>query len=169
MMDFAMAADVAPGSARPEARERALLKKEQLASVAEILEEALHNLEYLDRARTALFEDRGIRVQDIGHLAKAAREMADKIEIKPPTKPCKDVARYVANLLAQDFKDLTGKDPTLSTRRLRGSDKYEKYGPFLDLVTEIFAILHIDASPETFARKAAEKAATLGSVLDIAK
>jgi hypothetical protein len=58
-------------------------------------------------------------------------------------------ATRIAEYLKQYFPLLTGKPATVSTR----SEDGKAYGPFLDAVTEIFRILRIDASPETYARQ----------------
>jgi hypothetical protein len=54
----------------------------------------------------------------------------------------------IARILAFDYEELTGKPPTIRT--LNG----KAYGPFLNLVTDVFNALGLEARPEAMAKKA---------------
>ena len=62
------------------------------------------------------------------------------------------LARGVARILAHEFHTLTGDNPTITVNSYAAGNTAG--GPFLDLVTGIFGVLGITASPETFARQA---------------
>jgi hypothetical protein len=68
----------------------------------------------------------------------------------------RQLARAVGWMLRQDVEALTGKRPTITVR------DGEATGPFLDLVTEVFSILAIKASPEAVAREALKKNVAFG-------
>jgi hypothetical protein len=62
--------------------------------------------------------------------------------------------RRIALAVAAHYHRLTGDRPTVDTRQIdtdydKGS---ESYGPFLDLLTEVFAALGVKASPESQAK-----------------
>jgi len=72
-------------------------------------------------------------------------------ELPPPARsgaPEKDLAALVARMVAEHYNRLTGKRPTRITRCGRS----KAYGPFIELLTEIYRILGIKASPENQTR-----------------
>lgn len=70
-------------------------------------------------------------------------------------RPRNNLARGVASILASNYATLTGKNPTVSTRSNGAQDV--PYGPFFDLVTDIFKVLEINASAEAAARAAVKE------------
>lgn len=68
------------------------------------------------------------------------------------TKPRKIAAERLARSLAATWLENSGRPPTVSTDPY--SNRSEAYGPFLDLVSDAFDALKIDASAERFAREA---------------
>jgi hypothetical protein len=75
---------------------------------------------------------------------------------QPPNRGAKVKAgpRKIALAVAEHYYRLTGDKPTVDTRQIdtdydKGS---ESYGPFLDLLTEVFAALGVKASPESQAK-----------------
>jgi hypothetical protein len=65
--------------------------------------------------------------------------------------PRKDQARRIAEVAAGHYWALTGKKPTVPKR------EGEAYGPFLDLVTAVFKILEVKASPLSAAESASRR------------
>lgn len=68
--------------------------------------------------------------------------------LKSKSKPKKFASRGVAVSLARAYEKLSGTKATIPTNDGRA------YGPFLELLTEVFAITGIDASPEAAGRAA---------------
>lgn len=66
------------------------------------------------------------------------------------TKANKTAAKLVARTCADAFRDLSGVRPTVRTK----VDDHTAYGPFLNFLKEIFDILALKASAETWAREA---------------
>lgn len=65
------------------------------------------------------------------------------------TKIPKTQARFFTRKCAEFYFELTGEDPEVWTRR----ELNEAYGPFYDLIKDIFGACKIKASPEGFARE----------------
>ena len=65
-------------------------------------------------------------------------------------------AHDIAGLLAGDYHDLTGSEPTFSVAAGREDDG-RHYGPFLDFVREIFQVLNIRRDALGYASTAAFK------------
>lgn len=63
-------------------------------------------------------------------------------------------AQEVANFLAHFYQDVTGRPPTIRTH-IDEMHHGEPYGPFLDLVTEIFRVMGLGADACSYARRAA--------------
>jgi hypothetical protein len=78
------------------------------------------------------------------HLAAA---LAAKPKAPGPGAPPREIARAVA----RHYEQLTGKRPTVGTK------DGVAYGPFLNIMREVFAILGVDASAEVQARAIARE------------
>ena len=63
-------------------------------------------------------------------------------------RPTEDTAYFVCKLCSKCFETLSGMKATVRTR----FDDNSAYGPFLDFVSDIFDVLLIKASAETFSR-----------------
>lgn len=73
-------------------------------------------------------------------------------EIRRNTKTVKTAAAFLARECGTAFFRLTGEHPTVSTDY--SSTGNPAYGPFLDFVSDVFTECNVNASAETFARKA---------------
>lgn len=66
----------------------------------------------------------------------------------------KKLPSAIADILACNYRSLTGVRPTVRTRAVEGV----AYGPFLDLVGSVFEAMGIDANPEVYAKPAVARA-----------
>lgn len=66
-----------------------------------------------------------------------------------------NLAKSLGSVLAFDYHSLTGHRPIVSTRNNGVQDV--PYGPFFDLVSEVFTILDVQAKPEHIAREAVKE------------
>lgn len=83
-------------------------------------------------------------------LARAASTAEPRTTSAPVKgRPPNAGAAAIATLALGAYRDLTGKIPTLPTDPQTGL----RYGPFLNLVTDLFSILKVTANPEAAARK----------------
>ncbi|MGF6879042.1 hypothetical protein [Paraburkholderia sp. MM5477-R1] len=89
------------------------------------------------------------RVAAIAHQADVSNVPENQGRGRLPN----NLARGVVAILAHDYATLTGRRPTVGTRD--DGHQAKPYGPFYDLVTDIFQALEIDASAESSARAAA--------------
>lgn len=82
--------------------------------------------------------------------AAAAKASPGSMVSEKPVKgrPEKLGARAIAGVVAANYKALTGKKPTVSTDWRTGKMR----GPFYELMSEIFRLLEVDASPEASIR-----------------
>lgn len=71
-------------------------------------------------------------------------------------------AQAVANILARFYRKATGLPPAISTKA-GGPQEGEHYGPFLELVSLIFAAMNIEREAFSYARQAADKNREEGS------
>ena len=85
-------------------------------------------------------------------LATAAQRAS--IEVQSVGRLPDNRARAVANILAHQYKTLTGLDPTFSTV-VDAADEGKVYGQFLSFVTDIFKLLNIERDALSFASRAA--------------
>ena len=76
--------------------------------------------------------------------------MAEVPESNVPGRPKAEQAIKIAEFVAQQYSMLTGKWATVSTN----TDTNEAYGPFLDLLREVFEALGVEASPVNCAKRA---------------
>lgn len=97
----------------------------------------------------------GVLVREWARELRAKAAKAEKADLNgapdktPRGRPPKRVAEVVTEYLAENYRVLTGDEPTISTKTDWGS---KAYGPFLDFVTEVFKILQVRASPEAMVR-----------------
>ena len=85
-------------------------------------------------------------------LNSANLEMMIEISKAPAVggRPREDFAAEVAGFVAEEYRRLTGRKPTVPVRERDA----RAYGPFLELVRDVFAALGIKASPVVWARHA---------------
>jgi hypothetical protein len=135
---------------------------ESLANRADALERAISDLH--QPAIGALAESGFVARQSIldflRSLALAARGpralayLENEVPIKPKsTKPPDMLANGVGAILANDYFVLTGKKPTRRTKTY-GEDSGGAYGPFFDLVKDVFLVIGIEADPDRVHREA---------------
>lgn len=98
-------------------------------------------------------------VDDLKATVIAAVHALDHAEFPAPKKgaPEDTWARPVSDRLCASFEALTGQRATVSTYPDTHPRYAQAYGPFLDMVRECFAVLGIDASPESQARAAVRR------------
>ena len=96
--------------------------------------------------------DRGRLANVLGRLGQVATEAAPMNTQDEGRWPDRR-AQIVANFLARYCRDATGRPPTIITRSADGSH----YGPFLNLVSDVFAAMGIDHKSFSYARAAAEQ------------
>lgn len=85
------------------------------------------------------------------------KEMNPEWESWKSGRPLKAVPLRITKILANEFNLAKGKKPTISNRQViinANQTGNKAYGQFLDLITNVFLILNIKASPEAMARKA---------------
>lgn len=140
---------------------RASAEKE-LAELSAKLDSLLDSLEGLhgksiDALASAGFVDDRFRLIDLLKVAKGATQSAsfssaDDLSGRGRKPDC--LARGVSRILAFDYAELTGKRPTVTTDPYLAG--HPAGGEFLEFVAAVFSALGIKASPETWARSAAQ-------------
>jgi len=84
--------------------------------------------------------------------ANAARQAdVNRVPLNCPRQPQNRRSPLVASYLAKEYETFTGKRPTVRTRNGAA------YGPFLELVRDVFRAMSIDDSAEAAARKAVRR------------
>lgn len=99
------------------------------------------------------FDLQGV-LRRVAEMARNAR-LDDVPESQGRGRPSDGLVFAVSSILAADYSTLTGNAPTVATRNNGVQDV--PYGPFFDLVSDVFAAIGIDASPEAAARAAVKR------------
>lgn len=109
-----------------------------------------------DGARSSIVENFNLQGV-LRRVAEMAREAhLDSVpESQGKGRPPDGLVLVVSSILAADYSTLTGKAPTVGTRNNGVQDV--PYGPFFDLVSDVFTALGINASPEAAARSAVRR------------
>ncbi len=94
----------------------------------------------------------GWQMLDHSRLSVAAYNSIDPLKRPKGGAPRLHYAPAVASAVAGAYWEITGKRPTVSVNPVT----YGAYGPFLELLTDIFGVLSIEASPESQAKAAAK-------------
>jgi hypothetical protein len=151
-----------PNCFRDKGRAGTRKELENIANRADALERAISNLH--QPAIGALAESGFVARQPIldflQSLAQAARGpkalayLEKEVAVKPKTtKPPDTLANGVGAFLANEYFVLTGKKPTRRTKTY-GEDSGGAYGPFFDLVRDVFLAIGIKADPVRVHREA---------------
>ncbi|WP_086383368.1 hypothetical protein [Caballeronia sordidicola] len=99
------------------------------------------------------FDLQGV-LRRVAAMARNAR-LDDVPESQGRGRPSDGLSLGVSSILAADYSTLTGVAPTVGTKNNGIQDV--PYGPFFDLVSDVFAALEIVASPEAAARAAVKR------------
>lgn len=102
-----------------------------------------------ERATKAETYDLQAVLRKVSTIAASAN-LSDVPEAQGRGRPRNNLATGVANILAHDYRTLTGKIPAVATDPLSG----ERIGSFFELVQDVFHALRIEASPAAYAREA---------------
>jgi hypothetical protein len=81
-------------------------------------------------------------------------DLSQVVSRLPKGRPSDEFARDIASHLASNFQLITGKRPTIGVHAGTHPETGQAYGPFIELVTRVFAAMGIRARPEFFAREA---------------
>ncbi len=157
-----MAAAASPVPERPRFRRKGgnQVKTEllDLQRKAAAVANALDGLHWFSRlelgagaTRSGVRLDRAVLVEAIRQLGADAGEAANAANVES-WRPASSRAAVVAKCLALDYRQLTGKPPTITVDSY--SDTSVATGPYLTLVHAVFAALEITASAERAARNA---------------
>jgi hypothetical protein len=118
--------------------------------------EGLHG-KSIDALASAGFVNDRFRLMDLLKVAKEAAKSASILsadDLSGRGRKPDFLARGVSRILAFDYSDLTGKPPTVTTDSYLPG--YPAGGEFFEFVRAVFLALGIEASPETWARSAAQ-------------
>jgi hypothetical protein len=116
-------------------------------------------LDKLHRPVIVALADRGVLAHSLGQslrkISEAARaaDLTGVSEQASKGRPPKVGPNVLTEFLASCYKSLTGKAPTVVT----DWDTGKAYGPFLQLVSDVFMALEVKANPEDAARKVVRK------------
>ena len=153
----AVAVNPIPAAFQPAGRAIVAAELEALAGAAQRLVEAAGKMHPASiDALAALGITRPWIAEQAQRIIRATK--AVDIEAVPENpgrgrSPGKPAAHMVAGILASIYAEKTGNRPTVTTTKKGRA--HVPYGPFFDLVQEIFKAARIKASPEMASRKAA--------------
>ncbi len=160
-----------PGIRRrqPVSAEKATRERHDLAGK---IDKCLNSLDGLSPTAIGALNYRREALRDVQlklRILKACAETSEPASAEPASaepasaepasaakggRPRKVSAKNIAEVVGQHFRGLTGKRPTVSVYPPVGVKEKDgkAYGPFLDLMTDVFTALEIKASPEVWAR-----------------
>lgn len=134
----------------------------ELNSLIRVADDLVNIVSGLHQPTILALADAGLLRAHLHQIAVQIKEAVARADVSkvdpqlPKGRHRDEFARMIAGYLANQFHFLTGETPTIRVHTPPHPSAGKAYGPFLELITDVFSAMNIKASPETFAREAVD-------------